>query len=191
MSKLSVFENITLDGYFSGPNGDLSWAKQNVDDEWNKFVEENASSGGMLLMGRITYEMMIHYWPTPQASKNDPVVAERMNNMPKIVFSRTLEKPTWNNTKVVKGDIAAEVKRLKEEGGKDMTILGSGSIVSQLTQAGLIDEYKLSVNPVIIGKGRTVFEGVKDKMNLKLTKSRNFKNGNVVLQYEWATKSNL
>lgn len=184
MSKLSVFENVTLDGYFSGPNGDISWAKQNVDDEWNKFVEENASSGGMLLMGRVTYDIMVQYWPTPQAAKNDRVVAEGMNNMPKIVFSRTLNKPDWKNTTVIKGDIASEVKRLKEESGKDMTILGSGSIVSQLTQAGLIDEYKISVNPVVIGKGRTVFEGVKDKFNLKLTKSRNFKNGNVVLFYE-------
>lgn len=184
MSKLSVFENLTLDGYFSGPNGDLSWAKQNVDEEWNKFVEENASAEGFMLMGRVTYEMMIQYWPTPQAAKNDPVVAKQMNSRPKIVFSTTLDKPTWNNTTVIKGDLAAEVKRLKDESGKDMTILGSGSIVSQLAQAGLIDEYKFSVNPVVIGKGRTVFEGVKDKMNLKLTKARNFKNGNVLLQYQ-------
>jgi len=188
MGKLSVFENVTLDGYFCGPNGDLSWAKQNVDNEWSKFVEENASSGGILMMGRVTYDMMIQYWPTPQAAKNDPVVAEYMNNRPKIVFSRTLNKPTWNNTTVIKGDIAAEVKRLKEENKKDITILGSGSIVSQLTQAGLIDEYKISVNPVVIGKGRTAFEGVMDKMNLKMTKSRNFKNGNVVLQYEHTVK---
>jgi dihydrofolate reductase len=187
MGKLSVFENVTLDGYFSGPNGDLSWAKQNVDDEWNQFVEENASGGGILLMGRVTYEMMIQYWPTPQAAQNDPVVAEGMNNRPKIVFSRTLNKPTWNNTSVIRGDIAAEVKRLKGQ-GQDMTILGSGSIVSQLTEAGLIDEYKFSVNPVVIGKGRTIFEGVKDKVSLKLTKLRSFKNGNVVLQYEHAVK---
>jgi dihydrofolate reductase len=184
MAKLSVFENVTLDGYFCGPNGDLSWAKQHVDEEWNKFVEENAGSDGILLMGRVTYDMMIQYWPTPQAEKNDPVVAKGMNNRPKIVFSRTLSNPTWNNTKVIKGNIAEEVKRLKEESSKDLTILGSGSIVSQLTQAGLIDEYKFSVNPVITGKGKTVFEGMKDKMNLKLTRSRNFKNGNVVLQYE-------
>ena len=163
MSKLSVFENVTLDGYFCGPNGDLSWAKQNVDEEWNKFVEENATSGGVLLMGRVTYDMMVQYWPTPQATKNDPVVAERMNNMPKIVFSRTLDKPNWNNTKVVKGDIAAEVKRLKEEGGKDITILGSGSIVSQLTQAGLIDEYKFSVNPVVMVKARQYLKALKIK----------------------------
>jgi dihydrofolate reductase len=183
MAKLSVFENVTLDGYFCGPNGDLSWAKQNLDEEWKKFVEENASAGGYLLMGRVTYDMMIQYWPTSQAAKNDPVVAEQMNKRQKFVFSRTIDKPTWNNTKVINGDIAAEVKRLKEESEKDITILGSGSIVSQLTQAGLIDEYKFSVNPVIIGKGRTVFEGVKDKMNLKLIESRNFKNGNAVLHY--------
>jgi dihydrofolate reductase len=184
MGKLSVFENVTLDGYFCGPNGDLSWAKQHVDEEWKKFVEENASAGGILLMGRVTYDMMIQYWPTPQAAKNDPVVTEGMNKRVKIVFSRTLTKPTWTNTKVINGDIATEVKRLKEESSNDITILGSGSIVSQLSQIGLIDEYKFSVNPVVIGKGRSVFEGVKDNFNLKLTKSRNFKNGNVVLHYE-------
>jgi dihydrofolate reductase len=183
MSKLSVFENVTLDGYFSGPNGDISWAKQRKDPEWNKFVEENASSGGILLFGRVTYDLMVQYWPTPQAAKNDAVVAERMNNRLKIVFSRTLDKSTWNNTKIIKGDIAEEVRKLKED-GKDMTILGSGSIVSQLTQEGLIDQYTLSINPVVIGKGRTIFEGVKDKINLKLTKSKNFSNGNIVLHYE-------
>src|SRR5262245_30355662 len=185
MAKLSVFENVTLDGYFSGPNGDLSWAKQNNDDEWNEFVEENASGGGIVLFGRVTYEMMVQYWPTPQAAKNDAVVAERMNNLPKIVFAKTLDKSDWKNTRVVKGNIESEVQRLKE-GGKDITILGSGSIVSQLTQAGLIDQYQFSINPIVIGKGRTVFEGVKDKFNLKLTKTRNFKNGNVLLLYERA-----
>jgi dihydrofolate reductase len=186
MSKLSVFENVTLDGYFSGPNGDISWAHRSDDEEWNKFVEENASSGeGILLFGRVTYDLMVQYWPTPQAAKNDPIIAERMNNFQKIVFSRTLDKPAWKNTTVVKGDIESEIQRLKDD-GKDMTILGSGSIVSQLAQAGLIDEYQLSINPVVIGKGRTVFEGVKDKFNLKLTKTRNFKNGNVVLLYERA-----
>jgi dihydrofolate reductase len=184
MGKLSVFESVSLDGYFSGPNGDISWAKQNNDPEWNKFVEDNASSEGILMFGRVTYDLMVQYWPTPTAAKNDPVVAERMNNRQKIVFSRTLDKSTWNNTKVINGDIAEEVRRLKEQGGKDITILGSGSIVSQLTQEGLIDEYMLSINPVVLGKGRTIFEGLKDKINLKLTKSRNFSNGNIVVQYE-------
>ena len=91
MRKLGVFNNVTLDGYFTGKNGDLSWAKGHMDAEFNAFVADNARSGGLLLLGRITYELMASYWPTPQARKNDPVVAERMNNLPKVVFSRTLE----------------------------------------------------------------------------------------------------
>jgi dihydrofolate reductase len=185
MRKLIVFNNVSLDGYFTGVNGDLSWVDKNKQDaEWNAFVEDNAKGGGMLLFGRITYEMMAGYWPSPLAMENDPVVAEHINNLPKVVFSRTLDKPTWNNTKLVKGDIATEVRKRKEEKGSDMVILGSGSIVSQLTQEGLIDEYQIVVNPVAIGKGRTVFEGIKENLSLKLIKARTFKNGNVLLYYE-------
>jgi dihydrofolate reductase len=107
-----------------------------------------------------------------------------MNNMPKVVFSRTLEKASWKNTKLVKGDIAAEVRKMKGEPGPDMAILGSGSIVSQLAQAGLIDEFQVVVNPIVLGKGRTLFEGVEEKIALKLIRSRAFGNGNVVLYYE-------
>ena len=118
------------------------------------------------------------------AARNDPIVAERMNNREKIVFSRTLEKAAWNNTKLVKGDLAAEVRKMKNEAGQGMAILGSGSIVSQLAQAGLIDEYQIVVNPVVLGTGRTMFEGVKEKLKLKLASSRVFGNGNVLLSYE-------
>lgn len=113
-----------------------------------------------------------------------PIVAERMNSMPKVVFSRTLDKASWNNTKLVKGDMAAEVRKMKKEPGEGMAILGSGSIVSQLAPEGLIDEYQVVVNPIVLGKGRTMFDGVKEKLNLKLTKTRTFGNGNVVLCYE-------
>jgi dihydrofolate reductase len=102
--------------------------------------------------------------------------------MTKIVFSRSMKKAEWSNTKVMKGDLADEVRKLKK-GDQDMVILGSGTIVSQLTQARLIDEYQLVVNPIILGKGRTMFEGVKDRVDLKRTNTRNFKNGNVVLSY--------
>ena len=133
MRKLGVFNQVTLDGYIADTNGDMSWAHKQ-DAEWNAFVRENASGGGELLFGRITYELMTSYWPTPLAMKNNPVVAERMNNLPKVVFSRTLEKASWNNTKLVKGDIAAEVRKMKKEPGPDMVILGSGSIVAQLAR---------------------------------------------------------
>jgi dihydrofolate reductase len=185
MRKLTVFNNVTLDGYFTGVNGDLSWVDKNKqDEEWNAFVEDNAKDGGTLLFGRITYEMMASYWPTPLAMENDPVVAEHINNLPKVVFSRTLDKAMWYNTKLVKGDIAAEVRKMKKEEGSDMAILGSGSIVSQLTQDGLIDEYQIVVNPVVIGKGRTMFEGIKAKVPLILVKTRVFGNGNILLCYE-------
>jgi dihydrofolate reductase len=185
MRKLVAFNHVTLDGYFAGMNGDISWAnRDNNDAEWNAFVADNAKGGDPLLFGRITYELMVRYWPTPHASANDPIVAERMNNLPKVVFSRTLDKASWNNTRLVKGGLAAEIRKMKKEPGKDMAILGSGSIVSQLAQEGLIDEYQIVVNPVVLGEGRTMFDGIKEKLTLKLTKTRTFGNGNVMLYYE-------
>lgn len=185
MQKLIVFNNVTLDGYFVDRNGDMSWAHHGGDDaEFNSFVAENASGGGRLLFGRITYELMAGYWPTPGAIQNYPAVAEGMNRMEKVVFSRTLDTASWNNTKLVKSDIASEVRKMKREPGQGMTILGSGSIVAQLAPEGLIDEYQVVVNPVVLGEGRTMFEGVKSKLALKLTKSRTFSNGKVYLCYE-------
>jgi dihydrofolate reductase len=184
MRKLVVFNNTTLDGYFTDPNGDLSWAHTGTDDaEFKQFIADNAKGGDTLVLGRITYEMMASYWPTPLATKNDPAVAEGMNKLTKIVFSRTLNEATWNNTKLVKGDPAAEIRKLKQASGGHMTILGSGSIISQLPQTGLIDEYQLLVNPVVLGKGRTMFDGIKEKLSLKLTSTRAFPNGKVLLCY--------
>lgn len=183
MQRLIVFNNVSLDGYFVDANGDMSWAHR-PDPEWNDFAAGNASGGGTLLFGRVTYDLMARYWPTPLATKNAPVVAERMNQAPKIVFSRTMEHASWNNTKLVKGDIAAEVRRMKQQPGEGMAILGSGTIVSQLAQEGLIDEFQIALIPVALGKGRTMFEGVTKRLALKLTSSRTFQNGNVVLRYE-------
>jgi len=184
MRKLIAFSNVTLDGYFTDVDGDIGWAKGNSDPEFNAFVAGNAKGGGLLLLGRITYELMASYWPTPFATKNDPDVAERMNNLPKIVFSRTLDEASWNNTRLVKEGLAAEVRKMKNEAGPDMAILGSGSIVSQLARDRLVDEYQVVINPVVLGRGRTMFEGVKDRLALKLTGTRRFGNGNVFLRYE-------
>jgi dihydrofolate reductase len=185
MRRLGVFNNVSLDGYFVDAHGDMRWAyREKPDPEWNAFVANNASNDGQLLFGRITYELMASFWPTPQAMQNMPAVAEGMNKMPKIVFSRTLDKVTWSNTKLLKGDLAAEVRKMKNEPGPEMVILGSGSIVSQLAQEHLIDEFQVAVIPVILGKGRTMFDGIKEELSLKLAKSRAFGNGNVVLNYE-------
>lgn len=184
MRRLVVFNNVSLDGYFVDSNGDMSWAHQGGEDaEWNAFVSGNARGGGELLFGRKTYELMASFWPTPMAAQMQPVVAERMNSMSKVVFSRTLDKASWSNTKLVKGDLAEEVRKLKQAPGQDMTILGSGSIVAQLAQAGLVDEFQLVVNPIVLGKGRTMFEGIQQKLTLKPTQTRTFGNGKVVLSY--------
>lgn len=187
MRRLIVFNNITLDGYFSGSGGDFSWAHgaaHSDDAEFNAFVAGNASGGGQLLFGRITYEMMASYWPTPAALQNDPKVAAGMNSMRKVVFSRTLARANWSNTQLVSTHIAAAVRRMKQEEGPGMAILGSGSIVAQLAPEGLIDEYQFVVNPVVLGAGRTLFEGLKQRLALKLVQSRTFKNGKVYLCYQ-------
>jgi dihydrofolate reductase len=184
MPKLTVFNLVTLDGYFAGQGGDISWHK--VDEEFQELAKEASNSGNTLLFGRVTYELMAGYWPTPEAIKNDPLVAQGMNNATKIVFSRTLNTVGWNNTRLVKNDMLSEIRRLKKEPGKDLTVLGSGSIVSQLTQERLIDEYEILLNPIVIGKGKTMFEDVKDRFSLKLTKTRVFGNGNVLLSYALA-----
>lgn len=187
MRKLSVFNHITLDGYFTDANGDMSFAhRTGPDAEWDAFVEGNAGGGGILVFGRRTYDMMAGFWPTPMAAQMMPAVAERMNNLPKIVFSRTMKQAAWHNTTLLTGDLADAVRRLKREAAQDMVILGSGSLVSQLTALGLIDAYQFVVDPVVLGRGRTMFETVTDKVSLRLTGSRAFGNGNVLLSYDLA-----
>jgi dihydrofolate reductase len=183
MRKLTVFNNVSLDGYFSDSHGDMRWAHRQ-DAEWDAFVSQNASGGGALVFGRVTYDLMASYWPTTAALQGNPVVAEQMNSLSKIVFSRTLERASWSNTKLIKGDVVAATRQLKQEPGPDMVILGSGSIVAQLTDARLIDEYQIALCAVVLGAGRTMFEGVKQKLDLTLKKTRTFGNGNVVLWYE-------
>ncbi len=184
MRRLVVFNAMSLDGCIADARGDMSWAHfAEKDPEWTAFVAGNANGGGELLFGRVTYDMMAAYWTSPQAAKNDGPVAERMNALPKVVFSRNMDKASWRNTRLVKGDLAAAVRSLKAEEGKDMTVLGSASIVAQLAQENLVDEYQLVVTPVVLGGGKSMFAGVSSRPALKLLGSRAFKNGNVVLRY--------
>jgi dihydrofolate reductase len=182
MGKLGVFNLVTLDGYFAGVGGDISWHM--VDAEFQEYAEKASNSGNTLLFGRVTYDLMNSYWTAQEAIKDDPVVAKGMNDSQKIVFSRNLARADWANTRLIKGDLIEEVRKLKKHSGSDMTILGSGSIVAQLTQAGLIDEYQILLNPVVLGKGKTLFEGVDHTITLKLVKSHAFSNGNIMLYYE-------
>lgn len=183
MRRLIVFNSVSLDGYFTDEKNDMSWAHKN-DPEWNEFTAENAGGGGTLLLGRVTYDLMKSFWPTEEAKKMMPEVAEGMNNLEKVVFSRTLDKADWKNTRLVKRGLVEEVQKMKKDTGDDIVILGSGSIVSQLSEHRLIDEYQFVICPIVLGKGRTMFEGMTEKLNLKRTNARTFENGNVVLSYQ-------
>lgn len=183
MRKVHVFNNVSLDGYFTDAKNDMSWAHRQ-DEEWNAFTTSNAGGEAEVLFGRVTYEMMASFWPTPEAAEMLPEVARSMNAMPKTVFSRTLDSVSWENTRLVTGDLVAEVTRLKQESGPDILILGSGTVVSQLAEARLIDLYQLAINPIVLGSGRTLFETVEEPFRLQATRTRAFKNGNVVVWYE-------
>jgi len=182
MRKLMVFNNVTLDGYFTSTEGDMSWAHRH-DPEFNAFVQDNAKGGGVLGFGRVTYEMMAGYWPTPLAREQSPVVAERINAQQKVVFSRTLSQTSWQNTTLLKDDLATEISALKRQSGPHLVVLGSGRLVAQLAAASLVDEYQLVMVPVVLGAGRTLFEGLPERQGLQLQSSRTFGNGNVFLRY--------
>jgi len=173
---------VTLDGFFEGPNQDINW--HNVDDEFNQFAIEQTNNVDLIMFGRVTYEVMASYWPTPAAAADDPIIADMMNRMPKIVFSRTLQKAEWNNTRLIKADIAEEVTKLKQQPGKEIAVFGSANLLATLNQMGLVDEHRIMVAPVVLGRGTPLFQGIKDHLKLKLLKTRTFNSGNILLVYQ-------
>ena len=187
MGTISTFTHISIDGYFAGPNGEIDWFKAiERDDEYDAYTHQQASSSrNTILMGRTTYEMMKSYWPTPGAIKADPEMAAVMNESPKVVVSKSLksveEGPNWKNVRLLRDVTRDEIAKLKSE--SDVTILGSGSIVQQLSNLDLIDDYQLVCVPIILGAGKSLFHDVRKKQ-LKLRESKSFGNGIVVANYE-------
>ncbi len=182
MRRIIWFNMISLDGFFEGPNREIDW--HHVDDEFNKFAIDQLNSLDTLLFGRVTYEMMASYWPTEAAINDDPIVASKMNSITKVVYSTTLDDADWSNSTLIKQDIIRQTARLKEQPGRDMAIFGSAILGNALLDAGLIDEIRLMVNPVLLRKGRPLFsDGKQGRLNLNLLKSRPFNNGNVMLFY--------
>jgi dihydrofolate reductase len=182
MRKAMFFMMTSLDGYFEGPDHDIGW--HNTDEEFNDFAIAQLMEVDTLLFGRVTYEMMASYWPTPQAATDDPVVSERMNSLPTIVFSKTLPQAQWANTRVVRDGFAAEVTRLKQQAGKDLIIFGSSDLAVTFLEHGLLDECRIMINPVVLGRGKTLFKGINDRLRLKLLRTKTFHSGNVLLYYE-------
>jgi dihydrofolate reductase len=182
MRKVAMFNNVTLDGFFEAPGHDISWARH--DTESKSFAEEQIDQPGTILFGRVTYELMASAWPTAGAIESNRLVAGFMNNSNKIVFSNTLTEAAWQNTRLVRGDAADEVAKLKNQDGSDMIIFGSGKLVSSLAKKNLIDEYQFMVNPVVLGRGTSLFAGLDALLELVFVKSRVQKNGNILLVYQ-------
>jgi dihydrofolate reductase len=183
MGKLIVFASISLDGYFTDSHGDMGWAHRS-NPEWDGFVADNARQDSVLLFGRVTYDQMASFWPTPAARQMDPDVAEGMTRASKVVFSRSLKNAAWSNTRLVGDAMLDTVRALKRDTPQDLVVLGSGSIVSQLAQENLVDEYQTVLVPIVLGSGRSLFEGLDRWQPLQLTQSRAFSNGNVVLWHQ-------
>ena len=182
MRKLFAFNMVTLDGYFEGSNHELDW--HNVDEEFNEFAINQLSEIGTLLFGRKTYQMMASYWASPMAMEDDPIVAGMMNSMKKMVASKTLSEADWSNSKVISNNLADEISALKKQSGKDIAIFGSADLMSSLIDQNLVDDYRIIINPVILGSGRTLFQDLKSRINLRLVETRTFKSGNILLIYQ-------
>ena len=173
---------VSLDGYFEGPDCELDW--HNVDEEFNEFAIKQLDEADILLFGRITYQMMAGYWPTPMAIEDDPIVAGKMNSLRKIVVSKTLKNLDWNNSELIGSkNIIEEITKLRQEAGKNIFILGSAELISTLARHGLIDEFRIMINPVILGKGRSLFKDSKERVHLELLKTKIFQSGNILLSY--------
>lgn len=187
MRKVIASEMISLDGFLAGPAGDLSWHL--VDDEYHQMAVDLLHAATILVFGRVTYELMVEFWPTEAAVSDDPVVAEKMNTLSKIIFSRTLSRVEWGkweNAHLAKKDLQETIVTLKQEPGKDVLVLGSGQIVSALARAGLLDEYWLFVAPVVLGSGKPLFQDVQERIQFKLVKTQQLRSGVVLLRYQRA-----
>ena len=191
-----MFNHVTADGYFAGPDGNLSWVVP--DEEIDKAAVQRMPTIDTILLGRRTYELFEAYWPHAlndsqtaadphDSSRRSPTLRDMavwINEANKLVFSRTLKKVGWKNTRIRPGIDPGAIEAMKREPGKDMIVFGSGSVVSELTRHGLIDEYQFVVNPVLLGQGKPLMEGMSNGAKLKLRESRQYPSGNVVLRYE-------
>ena len=180
MRKVIVSNLASVDGFFEGPNKELDWHV--VDDEFHEYAKDMLRRADVLLFGAATYKLMAAYWPNAPADE----IADKMTSLPKIIFSKTLKKADWNNSRVVSGDIQEEISRLKKESGKDLVVLGSAKLASFLLQLGLADEYRVIVNPVLLGKGSPLFADIPERIRSKLQATKVLASGVVILSYERA-----
>jgi len=186
---------VTLDGYMVGPDEDISWVAVGFDPEMQADLAESMiSEFDLFLFGRVTYDIFAEYWPNavpydegddlrPSEGKEDPRIIRALNELPKLVLSKTLERPEWNNTRVIDDGLEDEIRRLKKEAGKSIGIQGSASIVQALERADLIDEYRLFVHPVLLGDGKPLFATGTNRQDFELVRIKPYANGVVAMSY--------
>jgi dihydrofolate reductase len=187
---------VTLDGYMVGPDEDMSWAVIGFDPDMQADIaEEMSRRSDVFVFGRVTYQIFAAYWPNavpyedgdelnPAAGKEDPRIIGALNDCPKLVFSRTLEGSEWNNTRIVDDGLEDEIRRLKQQPGKAVSIQGSATIVQSLARADLIDEYLVYVHPVLLGEGKPLFAPGIGRQDFELARIKTYANGVVAKRYQ-------
>jgi dihydrofolate reductase len=184
MRKIIATEFYSLDGLMSDPNDTMDWVRNSFDPELGKYEGELYDKSDTLLLGRVTFKIFENYWPTDEIDPDDVEMARKINNMTKIVFSKSLKSVDWNNSKLLNKIDPKEISRLKQSQGKNLLIVGSASIVQQLTNLELIDEYHFVFFPIILGAGKTLFKNIEHQIKLKLLKTVVFQNGAVLAYYQ-------
>lgn len=185
MGKIIVFMMVSLDGFIEGPQHDLSWHV--VDNEFNDFAIRQLKEAHSILFGRRTYQLMESFWPNESVRLDDPEVATLMNTIPKVVVSNSLktvdETQYWKHIRLINTDVKDHLLKLKKDTGGNLLVLGSNNLCVSLLDWGLLDEVRLMINPVVIGKGTGLFTGIENKIEMKRTDSHLFDSGNVLLTY--------
>lgn len=177
MRKLFVSNLMSLDGYFESPARRFDFFTP--DEEFFEYARKMLRTVDTIVFGRRTYEHMAAYWPSAASDE----IAEKMNGLAKIVFSNTLASADWKNSTLIRGDAAQEMAKLKQAPGGDMVILGSAELASSLLNPGLIDEYRVIIDPILLGAGRTLFPNIKPRTRLRLEKVETLRSAVVILYY--------
>jgi dihydrofolate reductase len=188
MRKLKLQMQMSVDGFAAGPNGEMDWMTWDWDSALKEYVTALTDTVDTMFVGREVYKGMEAHWPAaadnPESTEGDRQFAIKMNNLQKVVFSRTLDKVEWSNSRLAEGSIEEEAAALKQTGGEDIVIYGGASLVSSFVEKNLIDEYYLFINPVALGAGKAIFAGMGSRIKLKLTESKVFECGIVVNRYQ-------
>jgi dihydrofolate reductase len=186
MRKLFWQMSVTLDGFIEGPNRELTHTAEFADPDFDRYASEMLQSIDGMLLGRVTYELFAGYWPSTTGPD-----ADRMNQLPKVVFSRRLKKLDWDHSRLVEGNVAEEVNRLKQQPGRDLAVFGSANLAATLIRLGLIDEYRLFVTPVVLGGGTPMFKDIESTLDLELVDATTWSSGTVALWYRPAQLARL